>query len=225
MYDGIDKYDEQVARNYDSDREKEAHWHEENKFIEAYFAGYSSGPILDIPVGTGRFLPIYPRSMEVCGVDVSQQMLNMAELRVSGERLSNVRLVQGSIFSMAFADRHFSTSVCWRLAHLLPEGLLIDGLKELRRITAGEILLQAYVKGPLYRRLLGRFKNLPGNLWRRLRYGRPGGTPWSHIKAEFHSAETFAAAFAAAGLAVTKSVKLCDYGSHDVYVYILRANR
>lgn len=225
MYDGLNKYDEQVARNYDSDREKEEHWHEENSFIREYFAGRSEGAILDIPVGTGRFLPMYPSTMDVYGVDVSSQMLGMAEQRVHDQQLSNARLAQGSIFSLAFADGQFSTSVCWRLAHLLPAELLADGLKELGRVTEGEILLQAYVRGPLLRRLSGRIRNLPGNLWRRMRHGQPGATPWSHIKAEFHSAKTFAAAFSAAGLVVTKSLKLCNYGSHDIYVYVLRAEK
>src|SRR6185295_18414018 len=74
-YDGYRKYTAEVASNYERDRQVEAHWWKEDAFIREHFRDRPAARLLDIPVGTGRFLPHYKRAQTVVGVDVSDDML------------------------------------------------------------------------------------------------------------------------------------------------------
>ena len=76
-------YDAVVANSYDTDREGEDHWIKENEFVRKYFESHSAVNILDLPVGTGRFLPFYPVQSNVFGVDISEHMLEQARLKLN----------------------------------------------------------------------------------------------------------------------------------------------
>jgi phosphatidylethanolamine/phosphatidyl-N-methylethanolamine N-methyltransferase len=48
--------------------------------------------LLEIGVGSGLMLPLYPRKVTVTGIDLSPQMLNLARSRMRRERLQNIEL-------------------------------------------------------------------------------------------------------------------------------------
>jgi phosphatidylethanolamine/phosphatidyl-N-methylethanolamine N-methyltransferase len=50
--------------------------------------------IMDLGVGTGLALPLYPRHCKVVGVDISPKMLQRARRRVRSNNLTHVELVQ-----------------------------------------------------------------------------------------------------------------------------------
>src|SRR5690242_16534565 len=50
--------------------------------------------ILEVGVGTGIGLPLYPRHASVTGIDLSEDMLDRARARVDQHNLHNVRLIQ-----------------------------------------------------------------------------------------------------------------------------------
>ena len=91
QYDGKFKYNEAIASTYDSDREKEQHWVLENEYIENFLSTINNSKILDIPVGTGRFLKYY-HSNEIIGIDISLDMLNQSEQIVSTLEHNKIKL-------------------------------------------------------------------------------------------------------------------------------------
>jgi phosphatidylethanolamine/phosphatidyl-N-methylethanolamine N-methyltransferase len=85
--------------------------------------------VLEVGVGTGLSLPLYPRDVTITGIDVSSEMLEKARRRVARHGLANVEaLLEMDAERMSFADASFDkvvamyvVSVVERPAHLLAE--------------------------------------------------------------------------------------------------------
>jgi phosphatidylethanolamine/phosphatidyl-N-methylethanolamine N-methyltransferase len=60
----------------------------------AEVAGQHGGDVLEIGVGTGLGLPYYPPACRVSGIDVSQEMLDKANVRKARHSLRNVASLQ-----------------------------------------------------------------------------------------------------------------------------------
>jgi len=216
-YDGYTKYDERVARAYDADRQSEEHWRAEHAYVEQRARARRLGRVLDLPVGTGRFLELLVGAESVIGVDISADMLSVAEERRRSLQMSNTLIVRGDGLGLPFPDGFFDTVLCFRLIHLLPPALVPRLLSELARVSAGEVLVQVYAaperrpgwyESPLVRPLLA--------ILRRLRRSRP--RPWSHIQSYPHSADFLEKSAAAAGLRLLRRVHLTDYAGSAVDV-------
>lgn len=217
-----ENYDSAQARNYDKDREVEEHWGIENSFVEGYFSGRTDiAALLDAPVGTGRFLSYYPRASKVAGIDASAEMLEMASARVRELGLENVSIQRGDIFSLPFSDGQFDATVCWRFAHLFPPARIASAFSELARVTAGEVLIQAYLRGAMPSRLASRIARMPKKILGLFRPDR-AAPRWSHIQAYFHSKQVFETAIAAAGLTIVRKQFLCAYNGNEVCVFVLK---
>jgi SAM-dependent methyltransferase len=148
-YDGYHKYTGSVAANYESDRQVEAHWWIEDEFIREFFREKVVSSLLDTPVGTGRFFRHYTGASTVVGVDVSEDMLNEARLKLALLPPATIGSVErGDILSLRFTDRQFSLAVVWRLFHLIPVELLPRAIGELCRVTDRELLVQTYTVVP-----------------------------------------------------------------------------
>jgi phosphatidylethanolamine/phosphatidyl-N-methylethanolamine N-methyltransferase len=103
--------------------------------------------VLEVGVGTGLSLPLYPRDVSITGIDVSSEMLDKARRRVARHGLANVEaLLEMDAERMSFADASFDkvvamyvVSVVERPAHLL---------EELHRVCRpnGEIFLVNHVR-------------------------------------------------------------------------------
>lgn len=63
--------------------------------------------ILEIGVGTGLSLPLYPRTSKVTGVDLSASMLKEAEGLIAKRKLKNVSVEQMDATKLTFADNSF----------------------------------------------------------------------------------------------------------------------
>src|SRR5574337_1103524 len=63
--------------------------------------------ILEVGMGTGLSLPLYPKEVHVTGIDISKEMLDKAEMKKQYYRLSNVSLYNMDASSMSFADNTF----------------------------------------------------------------------------------------------------------------------
>ena len=212
------------ARSYDSDREVEPLWHAENAYVAGLFDGRRFDSILDAPVGTGRFFDLYT-SRRVVGIDLSDAMLHEAAGKAAAMSLADVTLLNASVTSLPFADSEFDLVLCWRLMHLLPPETLVPAFAELRRVCAGTLCVQVYVKAGLPHRALawaGRWMRRFALLFSR---GRRL-TPWSHITAYAHSRDTFRDAADAAGLgAPTRVDDLGAYEGTRVVAMIWTRNR
>lgn len=98
--------------------------------------------ILEVGVGTGLSLPLYPAGVTVTGIDVSVEMLERAQERTSHLALNHVRALRiMDAENMNFADNSFDKVVAMYVASVVPHpALLVD---EMRRVCRpeGEIFI------------------------------------------------------------------------------------
>jgi len=89
--------------------------------------------ILEVGVGTGLSLPLYPVHAQVTGIDISPEMLARARARRERDRLRQVvALEQMDAEHMRFADDSFDKVVAMYVASVVPQPTrLID---EMRRV-------------------------------------------------------------------------------------------
>jgi phosphatidylethanolamine/phosphatidyl-N-methylethanolamine N-methyltransferase len=63
--------------------------------------------VLEVGVGTGLALPLYPRSVEVVGIDLSEGMLEEARDRITRLGLRHVSVLKMDASSIEFEDGAF----------------------------------------------------------------------------------------------------------------------
>jgi ubiquinone/menaquinone biosynthesis C-methylase UbiE len=125
------------------------------------------GDVLEVGVGTGRNLELYPDDARVTGIDISERMLKRARKRAARlEREPELRLAD--VESLPFETGRFDTvtATCVFCSVENP----VEGLKEVRRVVkpGGEVRLLEHVRprnpilgtlfdwlSPLTRRLIG----------------------------------------------------------------------
>lgn len=78
--------------------------------------------VLEVGVGTGLALRWYQPSLQVTGVDFSQEMLAKAEAKVANEGLNHVKaLRQMDARALDFPDNHFDTIAAMHVISVVPE--------------------------------------------------------------------------------------------------------
>jgi phosphatidylethanolamine/phosphatidyl-N-methylethanolamine N-methyltransferase len=103
--------------------------------------------VLEVGVGTGLSLPLYPPSVRVTGVDLSREMLEKARTRVRRRGLSNVEgLHEMDAQAMDFADASFDKIVAMYVVSVVQEPARL--LAELHRVCKpnGEIFIVNHVR-------------------------------------------------------------------------------
>lgn len=89
--------------------------------------------ILEVGVGTGLSLGLYPQNVKVVGIDLSKDMLERAEERVARENLAQVEsLQQMDAQQMSFADHAFDSVVAMYVASVVPDPAKL--VAEIRRV-------------------------------------------------------------------------------------------
>jgi phosphatidylethanolamine/phosphatidyl-N-methylethanolamine N-methyltransferase len=78
--------------------------------------------ILEVGVGTGLSLPLYPKDVRVTGIDISAEMLNKARRRIARAGLEHVDAVlEMNGEDMRFADRAFDKVVAMYVVSVAPD--------------------------------------------------------------------------------------------------------
>jgi len=67
--------------------------------------------ILEVGVGSGMSLPMYPRGASVIGIDISSEMLDKARRRIEERDLSRVQVLNMDAGQMGFFDESFDKAV------------------------------------------------------------------------------------------------------------------
>ena len=100
--------------------------------------------ILEVGVGTGLSLPLYPKETHVTGIDISQEMLDKAEVKKEYYGLSNLDLYDMDASSMTFADNTFDKVIAAHVITVVPDPL--KTLNEIKRVCKkeGEIFILNY---------------------------------------------------------------------------------
>ena len=98
--------------------------------------------VLEVGVGTGLSLPLYPKTTTVVGIDISKEMLALAQKLVSEENLTNVESLEiMDAEHMRFADNTFDTVVAMYVATVVPHPK--DFVLEMKRVCkpGGKIII------------------------------------------------------------------------------------
>lgn len=100
--------------------------------------------VLEVGVGTGLSLPLYPKESHVTGIDISQEMLEKAESKKEYYGLTNVNLHNMDASSMSFADNAFDKVIASHVITVVPNPL--KTLNEIKRVCkqGGEIFILNY---------------------------------------------------------------------------------
>lgn len=135
------KYRGKTAEGYEAKRRPQTRWALENQTVERFMDGMQNGTVLDIPVGTGRFLKLYATmKMRVVGVDVSDEMLKLCRKKAES-RLPSVSLEVGDATALTQKDRSHDVAVCVRLLDLIPEDAMHAVLSEICRVARKRVIL------------------------------------------------------------------------------------
>jgi ubiquinone/menaquinone biosynthesis C-methylase UbiE len=136
------RYWDKHARNYDRQM---AFW-ERRLFGDGrqWVCAQATGEVLEIAIGTGRNLPLYPPGVRLTGVDFSLQMLELARRRAAqlGRRV-DLRLGDAQVLD--FPDASFDTVVCTLSLCAIPDER--RAIAEMRRVLrpGGRLLLLDHV--------------------------------------------------------------------------------
>jgi phosphatidylethanolamine/phosphatidyl-N-methylethanolamine N-methyltransferase len=104
--------------------------------------------ILEVGVGTGINLTLYPRDCTVTGVDLSDSMLEKAYEKIAKNGLRNVRLLQMDASALNFADDSFDIVYAPYLISVVPDPLQVA--REMRRVCrpGGRIIILNHFRSP-----------------------------------------------------------------------------
>jgi phosphatidylethanolamine/phosphatidyl-N-methylethanolamine N-methyltransferase len=113
--------------------------------------------VLEVGIGTGLNLPLYPPAVSLTGIDLSQDMLDKAVERVQTLTMPNVILKVMDATSMAFADNEFEKALATYTISAVPDPVAV--LREMRRVVrpGGTIVLLNHFRSD--NRVVGLFED------------------------------------------------------------------
>jgi phosphatidylethanolamine/phosphatidyl-N-methylethanolamine N-methyltransferase len=89
--------------------------------------------VLEVGIGTGLNLPLYPATCRLTGIDLSQEMLDKAVERVQTLAMPNVILKVMDATSLSFGDNEFDKVVATYTISAVPDPVAV--LREMRRVV------------------------------------------------------------------------------------------
>ena len=121
---------------------------------------------LEVGIGTGLNLPLYPPTCRLTGIDLSQEMLDKAVERVQTLAMSNVTLKVMDATAMDFADDEFDKALATYTISAVPDPVAV--LREMRRVVkpGGIIVILNHFRSE--RKLTGRFEDFMAPVCTRL---------------------------------------------------------
>jgi phosphatidylethanolamine/phosphatidyl-N-methylethanolamine N-methyltransferase len=104
--------------------------------------------VLEVGVGTGINLSLYPRGCAITGIDFSGSMLEKARERTARKELQNIRLLQMDAADLKFADNAFDIVYAPYLISVVPDPLQVA--REMRRVCrpGGRIIFLNHFLSP-----------------------------------------------------------------------------
>lgn len=103
--------------------------------------------ILEVGVGTGLSLPLYPSDVQVTGIDISVEMLERAKKRVQRENLRHVVALEVmDAEQMQFEDNSFDKVIAMYVASVVPHPVRL--INEMQRVCkeGGELFIVNHFK-------------------------------------------------------------------------------
>ena len=143
------RYYQDRASDYDQLRENQPSWFEEYRALQEIAAELGRGlSVLDVPVGSGRFFPVYgDLGWSVSGLDVSDEMLEVARSRADDVLASTPELIKGKATALPFSDSEYDVVVCFRfLQSIVSFGDAKRVISEIARVSKRYAVLHLDVR-------------------------------------------------------------------------------
>ena len=104
--------------------------------------------VLEVGVGTGINLSLYPKHCSVTGIDFNESMLEIARERAERKDSRNVRLLQMDAADLKFADNAFDIVYAPYLISVVPDPVRVA--HEMRRVCrpGGRVILLNHFLSP-----------------------------------------------------------------------------
>jgi phosphatidylethanolamine/phosphatidyl-N-methylethanolamine N-methyltransferase len=102
--------------------------------------------VLEVGVGTGLNLPLYPRDCEVTGIDISEGMLRKADERVRTSGMTNTKLMVMDASKLEFPENSFDRVIATYVISAVPDP--VKTLLEMRRVCkpSGHLVILNHFK-------------------------------------------------------------------------------
>lgn len=122
--------------------------------------------VLEVGIGTGLNLPLYPPAVRLVGIDLSQEMLDKAVERVQNLAMPNITLKVMDATSLDLGDNEFDKAVATYTISAVPDPVAV--LREMRRVVkpGGSIVILNHFRSE--RRAIGRIEDLVAPVCTRL---------------------------------------------------------
>lgn len=119
--------------------------------IEHAIQAMEIGPgerILDVGVGTGISLELFPKDCTVVGIDLSEKMLRRARDKVSEGGLSHIELMEMDAMNLDFPDDSFDRVFISHVVSVVPDPFRV--MSEVRRVCrkGGQVVVVNHFKSP-----------------------------------------------------------------------------
>lgn len=137
-----------VAEGYTERRSKQDWWHTEQAIMRELLRDVPDGcSVLDVPFGTGRFVPYYlEKGMSVHGIDISDAMIAAAGKEL-GAQFEKCTVKVGDATQLPYPDASFDLVVSFRfLDTILSFGDTKKALAEFARVTKSRAILEISVR-------------------------------------------------------------------------------
>lgn len=135
-----------TAEGYETERIEKEWWQKENKVVEEILKFIPKGlSVLDVPFGTGRFLPLYDaHQMKVTGLDISYAMLETAK-NLRKDLAEKCKLDVGNATKLPYEDNYFDLVLSFRFL----DGIITfkeekQAIAEFVRVSRKYLILELY---------------------------------------------------------------------------------
>lgn len=102
--------------------------------------------VLDVGVGTGLSLSVYPRHCKVVGIDLSTEMLKKAKEKIDSNRLDNIKVVSMDAMKIGFDDNTFDKVFLSHVVSVVPDPYKV--MSEVKRVCrkGGQVVIVNHFK-------------------------------------------------------------------------------
>jgi ubiquinone/menaquinone biosynthesis C-methylase UbiE len=118
------------------------------KGAREWACGHLEGDVLEIAIGTGRNMPLYPEGVRITGIELSEEMLALARRRAQ-QLGTAVELHAGDAQNLPFADSSFDTVLITFALCTIPDErrALAEAFRVLR--PSGRLVAVEHVRSPV----------------------------------------------------------------------------
>ncbi|MBI5345366.1 MAG: methyltransferase domain-containing protein [Deltaproteobacteria bacterium] len=102
--------------------------------------------VLDVGVGTGLSLPLFPRHCKVVGIDLSTEMLKQAKDKIRKNRLDNISVIGMDAMRVGFGDNSFDKVFLSHVVSVVPDPY--KAMAEVKRVCkkGGQVVIVNHFK-------------------------------------------------------------------------------